>query len=90
MDGERLIEIIEQAGYKPERYSGRGMYGHACISVIDDNPFRVVMVIVATVEDYDESMTIADLYTEQDDMGLSKVVYWPYISWPESEEVDGG
>lgn len=37
MNSERLIELIEEAGYEPREYSGRGMYGKYCVGFTTDD-----------------------------------------------------
>ena len=64
-------------------YSGRGMYGAKCFGIVTDDPFRVVgsMSMALGMEDhYDLAI---DLYSNTctDNMGLSKIVYFPDVEW---------
>jgi hypothetical protein len=47
MDFNTLIEIIEEAGYTPYSYSGRGMYGDSCVGfTTDDNQLKTAINLV--------------------------------------------
>ena len=73
-------------------YSGRGMYGAKCFGIVTDDPFRVVgsMSMALGMDGY-ENLAI-DLYSNTctDNMGLSKIIYFPDVEWgaeDESEDV---
>ena len=64
-------------------YSGRFMYGAQCFGIVTSDPFRLVgsMSMALGMEDhYDLAI---DLYSNAciDDMGLSKIVYFPDVDW---------
>ena len=64
-------------------YSGRDMYGAKCFGIVTDDPFRVVgsMSMSLGMAGYDD--LAIDLYSNTciDDMGLSKIVYFPDVEW---------
>lgn len=100
----RFIELLETAGYKPESYSGRAMYGYRCVAVIIDGPQGLVGLGLALAEacDTDETGEGGPLPDElttlihflrrgerTDSMGRTgTVVYWPDIAWPEDRKED--
>lgn len=84
MDANTLNQIIEDAGYETRRYSGRGMYGKECPSLVVEygRELYAVADIVASVEDTDQRQELADVFTgaRTDSMGRdSVVVCFPYV-----------
>jgi hypothetical protein len=74
-----LKDALEQCGYEPRSYSGRGMFGKQCVSVnLDDigQLFRVGQS-VAKLE-----VTISS--PRIDNMGRGVVAYWPHEPWSET------
>ena len=91
LDRERLIEIIETAGYTPAPYSGRGMYGRRCVSFTIENetPLSHAFAdLVEAAENADEACRILRA-TMRDSMGLGEVLYWSAVSWPEASGTEG-
>ncbi len=96
---KEIIEAIKDAGYEPESYSGRGMYGKRCVGVTCENPVSTCIEIVqalamSSFNDADEFETVkfdefchllSDVKT--DSMGMSTIVYWPNIPAPEDDEI---
>lgn len=64
-------------------YSGRFMYGAQCFGIMTSDPFRLVgsMSMSLGMSGYDN--LAIDLYSNTciDDMGLSKIVYFPDVDW---------
>lgn len=72
-------------------YSGRGMYGEACLGFVTNNVSRLSYCLGMLLaewqprctDEWDEVATewLVDAFTqaEQDDMGLDAIVYWPII-----------
>lgn len=77
--GKKLIELLEDAGYEPRSYSGRGMFGATCVSVYSRNDESVWNLAHALIEsDIPEPRT--------DQLGLGHVYYWPGYEWPDGME----
>lgn len=85
---ERLIEALENAGYLPRSYSGRGDYGSRCVAVDsgpdsdDIDPFRLAVDLNEELEP-DE---LASLRPSYDSMGRGKVVYFRSLKWPKGRK----
>ena len=81
---EKFIEALEDAGYEPKSYSGRGMYGKSCVSVSGDEDERVSAWEIAKSLWWNapdgEAMDIPE--PRQDSLGLGIVLYWPSFEWP--------
>jgi hypothetical protein len=81
---ETVFEI--DASYVDPGYSGRGMYGSRCFSIVTSEPFRVLIEITrALVETFggevDELLDDLGYDVRQDSMGRSQVVvYWPHLT----------
>lgn len=90
MDFNTLIEIIEEAGYTPYSYSGRGMYGDRCVGFTTDGPLLATIATiineVAYIHGHETEDKIFEFaavlkYAATDNMGLSTVVYFPRVTW---------
>ena len=81
MEAERLIEIIEDAGYETQNYSGRAMYGDECPAFVTDNPIKAVAEIVGSVGDENEREEIVEAFSraKEDSMGRDVVIYFPHV-----------
>ncbi len=81
---QKLIDALEDAGYAPRAYSGRGMFGKRCVSISE---VRVsawdVAVALFTGNDLDPT-DIPE--PRQDSLGLGIVLYWPSYEWPKEEQ----
>lgn len=65
-----IIYIIAQDDDEVRpHYSGRGMFGDACYSIVTDEPENVIERASA------EGLTGA----RTDSMGLKTIVYWPHV-----------
>ena len=73
-----LIGALEDAGYEPRSYSGRGMFGRTCVSVSGD------ISIWEIARNIDQDIHIPNPST--DSMGLGTVLYWPTYPWPEETD----
>ena len=85
MNTQYLTALLEDAGYDPQPYSGRGMFGKQCVSVRSDE--RLLMVLSDIVGCIEDKMQSAELLrrAETDQMGTGIVVYWPSAKWPTKE-----
>jgi hypothetical protein len=90
---------LEEAGYEPRSYSGRGMYGRKCVGVaLDASESTTVLAVklAASVARNAEHYSQIDAeleelievmeYTCTDSLGRGTIVYWPKAEW--SEQVD--
>lgn len=98
VDIKTLIEELDDCGFKVRSYSGRGMYGQECLGITCDNPVETLVSIMELVyelsvyNDGDNEPQFLD-YTSlfmsgrTDSMGLSSIIYFPNIKWPEGLEL---
>lgn len=76
--------------YEMKPYSGRGSNGSKWVSLVCDN-FLTALAEVTIDVFHDGDFTEAERNelrsaikrAQVDDMGLSKVLYWPSLKWPE-------
>lgn len=79
----KFIEALDDAGFDPASYSGRGMFGKQCVSVQDVSAWKIAREL--TCETYDGEFE--DLpEPRQDQLGLGFVLYWPSYEWPKDKE----
>ena len=83
-----LQDVIAMTDYEPRPYSGRGMYGKKCLSVVCDDVFSFIADLIEFAEcnpDYDN---LADdiRKVRTDSLGLRTIVYWPRIKYKEDED----
>lgn len=100
MEAKKLIQALEQAGYEPRDYSGRGMFGDRCVAVVVErgtSEFRlaaeVAIELVSLHEDgeaQDVLEELARLDVRGDSMGRDSVIYFPDVAWPAEGEGDDG
>jgi len=93
-----LQEIVEDAGFETQSYSGRGMYGKKCLSFnleSGENEFDAFLSIAEAIQSYveshDDGLELEDITphfmgARSDSMGLGTVIYFPDI-W--EDETDG-
>jgi hypothetical protein len=80
---KKFIEALEESGYEPESYSGRGMYGKECVSISGDvSAWDVARALWFCNFDSDD-LDIPE--PKQDQLGLGIVLYWPSYEWPKEE-----
>lgn len=80
---KRLTALIEDAGYQPRPYSGRGMYGHSCVSftIEDETPLNHALAdLVEAAGDTDEAAIVLRAMV-RDDYGRGELLYWPRVAW---------
>jgi len=88
--------MLEEAGYNPRSYSGRGMYGKSCLGVeINGNVGKLFAKIVEELSYVDrnevgsgyifEEVSEAFENMETDSMGLDTIVYFPGTPFVDSE-----
>jgi len=76
-----LSEILEDIGYEPYAYSGRGMYGKTCVAVNLEDRSQSVWEIALEVCSRDGDLAYSMGAPSQDSMGLGIVVYWPNLPY---------
>jgi hypothetical protein len=98
MNFSELQQIVEDAGFETQSYSGRGMFGRKCLSFNldrDDNEFDAFLSIAESIQSYveshDDGFELKDITSyfmgaKSDSMGLGMVVYFPEIDWEDSED----
>ncbi len=84
IEGNRLIELIEAAGFEPSAYSGRAMYGKSCVSFRTHERSEAFVNLSKVVGKAGTPQEGADVvcYVARDSMGMGDVLYWPQIAWP--------
>jgi len=85
-----FAEVLEDAGYEPYAYSGRGMYGKKCVAI---NVERGQSIWEIAIQVFKENEDIAEQVgtPTEDDMGLGAVFYWPNLPYEgksDNEEED--
>jgi hypothetical protein len=76
VDAQKLIDALQNAGYKPRSYSGRGMFGQTCVGVYLESESELWTMA-------DELVDIDGLYAPRtDSLGLGIIAYWPRVAWP--------
>jgi hypothetical protein len=78
MDSQQIVEALENAGYEPHAYSGRGMYGRQCVAVDVEYLGDGFALGFALGADHQASPGTPD----SDAMGKGFVLYWPNLEWP--------
>ena len=95
MRTEKLVEALESAGYEPQSYSGRCMYGRRCVGVTvsrDVSAFRLAaeLAVVFLNEDLEHGPfdveDLARLRVSEDSMGCDQIIYFPGVEWKDSGE----
>ena len=79
-----LQERLEQLGYRPCAYSGRGMFGKECLGIVIPNIqslFSLGIDIGEHREDGDESPG----NPKTDNIGYNIVAYWPSIPYEKED-----
>ena len=84
-DVTKFLDALEQAGYEPRSYSGRGMYGKQCVSVSGDNVSAWDIAYALWYNNLDEDdLDVPEPH--QDQLGLGIVLYWPSYEWPKDRK----
>jgi hypothetical protein len=79
-------ELLEQVGYEPISYSGRGMFGKTCVGVVASDIGGLVADVVSLLTGsshytiFDE-VSDAFRYMKTDSMGRDMIVYFPRIEY---------
>jgi hypothetical protein len=68
MQSHSLIESLEDRGFEPTSYSGRGMYRARCVAVILDSPAHLALLGPELFEGL-----------EVDQLAQGTVAYWPAV-----------
>lgn len=88
MDSITLIRALEALDLSPQSYSGRGMFGRSCVGVVLDGnqtEFSVGAALAVAL-----GPDVVDLRVSSDSMGLWRILYFPNVRWPGSDEDDAG
>lgn len=91
MTSKRLIELLEDIDQTPRCYSGRGMFGQACVGVELENMALAFTVGAALAKEATprEREELSCLRVQWDTMGLEAMLYFPDYGWPRlSDETD--
>lgn len=96
MDFKQIYNAFEMAGFEPQKYSGRAMYGSYCLGVTTDNTIQCVLEVIdrylETCGDdaIDNTRELIDrlFNPREDSMGLRSIIYWPRIKWPDNFDPD--
>ena len=87
-----LMNAIENAGYEPRSYSGRGMYGKECLGVTVDRETSVFQLAAQIITASDDPGAMADFLSDvrvaEDSMGMGTIVYFPRIDWIDRDADD--
>lgn len=97
MNFNELKEVVENAGFDPQSYSGRGMYGRKCLSFNldrDENLCDAILDLAEAMNSHvqdNPDVEFEDAIQEfkgvkTDSMGLGEVVYFPNIEWEDDDE----
>jgi len=70
---EIIEELADNFGKFRKDYSGRGMYGETCVGIVTGDP-------TGCIEEA-EARGVRGAVT--DSMGLSIIVYWPKVKYPD-------
>ena len=83
---DRIKEMAEEAGYEFRSYSGRGMFGKQCASVVsDESMMRTLAALVECCSDTEEAAELLRAMRDDnmgrgdDNMGRGIVLYWPRV-----------
>lgn len=83
---QKFIEALEDAGYEPKSYSGRGMFGKNCVSLRsngdEEEKFSAWDVAKSLWYGCEAEDAIDIPEPRQDQLGLGIVLYWPSYEWP--------
>jgi hypothetical protein len=85
MTSKDFVEALEQLGFEPYPYHGRGMYGSkACVAVTVPNRTSAFSIGYQLCADGVEHPGDPDY----DAMGFDTVLYWTTFTWPEDLDED--
>lgn len=98
MEKSALQEILEGLqslySFKIREYSGRGMYGRHCLSIVTDHhsvhSFELALQLGRAAADSGRFDEVEDAIsdTREDSMGLGTVIYWPSIPYVKGDDSD--
>ena len=76
-----LQQILEDAGYQPDSYSGRGMGGEECLSITaGGNLGTFVADVVLAMLPEERLLCVASFRKmREDSLGRDKVIYFPGV-----------
>ncbi|MFA5186547.1 MAG: hypothetical protein WC551_08745 [Patescibacteria group bacterium] len=83
MTTQEFIDVLENLGYEPQSYSGRGIYGRKCVGVATGDVFKLGPDIWS---DEEAREFIECCSPATDSMGFDTIVYWPNVVWPDESE----
>lgn len=77
VDFNSLSDALSILGYDPRPYSGRGMYGKECLSVVVEWSNDQWVIAQALALRFGETTPAPD----SDSLGRNTVLYWSQIEW---------
>jgi hypothetical protein len=89
-------EVLEEAGYEPMPYSGRGMYGKYCVGVRTGDIGHLFADILSVTKDNSsvhlDEVSDAFRCMRTDSLGLDVIIYFPTVEYSDqySNEDDDG
>lgn len=92
MDSKTLIDIIADAGFSAQSYTGRAMYGRNCVAFTTEGSLLsagIALAVAAADFDEDTLSDLNDLTSSHDSMGYGMVVYFPDVPWTDEEDEGG-
>jgi hypothetical protein len=82
---ERMTEIIEDAGYEAEAYSGRAMYARNCAGFrTEDRMSTAMAAIIMAAGSQNEAAGVVRAMS-LDAVGIGNIFYWPSAKAPKGE-----
>lgn len=86
-----VLTVLQTLGIEARSYSGRGMYGKACVGVDcarGDSHAVVANIVIGLMSLKDADEEAAEHFTldgavATDSMGLGSIVYFPRLPWVE-------
>jgi hypothetical protein len=86
---EVIRDIAHNEGLRFDSYSGRGMYGTECLSIVASRDMDFLAKFIFALTQEDEGLAEKFTYgIHSDSMGYDTVIYWPGITPIASDDDD--
>jgi hypothetical protein len=88
---ELLEEIAQEVdGSTRTDYSGRGMYGNACVGIVASDLVELLELGAAIARVVEDEELRDELLSKSrtDSMGYDTIVYWPYVTCNDAPDED--
>lgn len=83
-------EVLEESGYEPMPYSGRGMYGRYCVGVRTGDIGHLFADILSVTKDNSsvhlDEVSDAFRCMRTDSLGLDVIIYFPTIPFHDASD----